>query len=247
MVIVCNAAAADKDCSFYKFMVLGDVHYADAQYYAAPDLQKRKSIEKYVGMWAFHSRDLLAAAGRCASRESVSLVIQLGDLTNGECGTAKLHEQMFRDAFRTVKEFFPGKPLYAVKGNHDVWQQYGESSAPADKILLPLVAGELGRKELRNGNYAFRKGRDLFIAIDCFTKDETCLSFISRILLQNPDTRYVFLLTHYPLFPAAVNSPLCLIPDYDQISRLLEKRKALILAAHTHAFSIVSRTTNRGN
>ena len=126
------------------------------------------------------------------------MVVQLGDLTNGECRTEKLHEQMFRDAFRTVKGFFPGKPLYAVKGNHDVRQQYGESSGPADKVLLPLVAGELGRKELRNGNYAFRKGSDLFIAIDCFTKDETCLSFVSRTLEENPDTRYVFLLTYRP-------------------------------------------------
>ena len=227
-------------------MILGDIHYAAAEYYPVPYPRKQKSINKYVQMGQFHSRDLLRAAGQCAAAEFPEFIVQLGDMTHGECSSRENHEKMFRDAFRLLKQYFPRFPVYAVKGNHDVRQRAEESPVPARNALLPLIASELGVRELRNGNYAFRKGKDLWMAIDCFSGDERCLDFIRKTFSSHPDTRYVFLLTHYPLLPAAVNRLLCLVPDSMAIAGLLEKCNAVILAAHTHSFSFVSRESAGG-
>ena len=241
------AVAAQEEPVSYDFAVLGDMHYAAAYFY--PDLSghpKRKSIRKYIRMWEHGSHDLLRAAGQTAGAAKARFVIQLGDLTNGECPSGRAQEEMFRRAFGIVKSCFPKIPLYTVIGNHDVRLQNGSSADPVRKALLPLAAKELGSKKLQSGNYGFRIGQDLFIALDCFTADEDPADFVCRTLSENPDTRYVFLLTHYPLFPASIRSSLSLVPKYARIISLLEKRRAVILAAHTHCFSRTTLISKQG-
>ena len=230
----------------YNVMVLGDLHYAAPEFYPKPYPRKQKQIDECIGMWKHSSPELLHEAGKCAASERAAFVLQLGDLTNGLCENLTDHEKMLRSGFRLVKTFFPKIPLYGVVGNRDIQQRNGESFIPAEKALFPLTAAELGRKNLEHGNYAFMKGPDLFIAVNSMAANGSGLDFIRKTLSEHPKTRYVFLLTHCPVFPAAFVSYLGLIPDHDEITRLLETRNALVLAADTHVFSFISRVTPRG-
>lgn len=230
----------------YTFMALGDLHYAESQFYPVRNPGKQKSINKYNEMWKVDSPNLLKAARRRAVAESPAFVVQLGDLTNGICENRAIQERMLRTGFFRLKTFFPKTPLYVIAGNHDIQLRRENSSAPVEKVLFPLVSKELGGKPVEHGNYVFQKGPDLFIAVNSFDPAADCLGFIRKSLADHPDTRYVFLLTHHPVIPASVNGPLNLIPEYDKIAELLEKRKTFIMAAHTHVFSSISRVSKNG-
>ncbi len=245
-MIIAAAGPVSGSETEYKVLVLGDLHYAAPEFYPKPHPRKQNQIDECIGMWKHSSVDLLHAAGKCAAAERPAFVLQLGDLTNGLCENPADHEKMLRSSFRLVKTFFPKIPLYGVIGNRDIQQQKGDSFIPAEKALYPLIAGELGRKNLENGNYAFTRGPDLFIGVNSMAARGCCLDFIRKTLSEHPKTRYVFLLTHCPVFPASFVSYLGLIPDYDEIARLLETRNALVLAADTHVFSFISRVTSKG-
>ena len=230
----------------YNFIVLGDLHYADQQFYPVRHSDKQKLIDQYIQMWKINSPDLLSAARRRAAAEASAFVIQLGDLINGVCENRTIQERMLRTGFFRLKAFFPKIPLYVIAGNHDIQLRRENSTAPVDKILFPLVSKELGGNPVKHGNYVFRKGPDLFIAVNSSDPAADCLGFIRKSLEDHPDTRYVFLLTHHPVIPASVNGPLNLLPEYDKIAELLEKRTTFILAAHTHSFSLISRVSKNG-
>ena len=245
-VIMMHMLAAAASETNYSVMVLGDLHYAESQFYPAHYPEKQKSINRYIEKWKINSPDLLRAAQRKAAAESPAFVVQLGDLINGICENQALQERMLRSGFLRLKTFFPKIPLYVIAGNHDIQLRRENSTAPAEKVLFPLVSRELGGKLLEHGNYVFKNGPDLFIAVNSFDPGADCLGFIRKCLADYPETRYVFLLTHHPVIPASVNGPLNLIHDYDKIADLLEKRKTFIMAAHTHIFSFISRVSKKG-
>lgn len=230
----------------YKFLVLGDVHYTDRIYHPEGHPKKMRSISRYIDMWKHKTPELLTAAKEQAQREKVNGVFQLGDLVDGGCKNPALQEKMLRNAFLELKKYFPKLPLYTVIGNHDVRLQDEDSIEPVRRGLFPLQAAELGKKTLENGNYSFMHGPDLFVALDYFSSEEQSLDFLRQTLADHPKTRYVFLITHYPLFPASYHNSLCLVPDYMKVAALLEKRRGIVLSAHTHSFSRVTRTTPRG-
>ena len=230
----------------YKLLILGDLHYTSRSYHPQDHPKKQKTINKYINMWKHNSPELLAAAKAQALREKVDGVLQLGDLINGDCATMALHEKMLHDAFLELKKYFPKLPIYTIVGNHDVRQQDKDCIEPLQRILFPRQAAELGKKTLENGNYTFLRGPDLFVALDYFLPQEKSLDFLRQALAEHPKTRYVFLLTHYPLFPIADHSSLNLVPHYMKIAALLEKRRGIVLTAHAHRFSRVTRTTSGG-
>ena len=104
----------------------------------------------------------------------------------------------------------------------------------------------LGVPPLDRANYTLTLGGDLYIVIDGFCPAEECAGFVRRSLEAHPRARYVFLLTHLPVLPASSGGPFWLLPGHYEIAALLETRRAVILAAHTHGFSLVTRTTRRG-
>ena len=248
MLAISLAALAGEGPKSYKILVLGDLHYTGRDYHPQDHPKKQKTINRYINMWKRNSPELLTAAQKQAQREKVGAVLQLGDLVDGGCKTAALQGMMLRDAFRELKKFFPKVPIYTVVGNHDVRQQDRDSLEPVRQALLPALAAELGKTKLENGNYAFMRGPDLFVAIDCFSPgpEERTLDFLRQALEEHPKTRYVFLMTHYPLFPASPHNSLSLVPIYMKVAALLEKRRGIVLAAHTHVFSRITRTTSGG-
>lgn len=246
MLWISLAALAGEEQKSYRLLVLGDLHYTGRSYHPQDHPRKQKTINKYIDMWKSNSPELLTAARKQALLEKASGVLQLGDLIDGGCATMSLQQKMLHDAFLELKRYFPKLPIYIIIGNHDVRLQNGDSIEPLRRILFPLQAAELGKKTLENGNYIFQRGPDLFVAIDYFSPQEKSLDFLRQALEEHPKTRYVFLMTHYPLFPAANHNTLGLTPNYMRVAELLEKRRGIVLTAHTHRFSRVTRTTSRG-
>ena len=237
-------AAAEEKAS-YRVLVLGDVHYDRTDLHTDPKLAKKRNLN----MWKAATPALLAYAGELAKTESAAFVVQLGDITQGYAGTPELQRKMLTDGVAAVKEYFPETPLLIVRGNHDVsvLKGTGDDRSPADAVLIPATPDIPGlKKSEKNGNYALRMGKDLFIAVDGFLPAKEVVGFVKETLDANPDARYVFFLTHLPVLPASAKAPFWLLPGHFEIAELLENRQALILAAHTHVPSLTTRTTERG-
>ena len=233
------------DDGAYRAMFLGDIHYDAKEYH--PDYKVKSSFKRNLTMWEGASQQLLKAAGEEAARENVAFVVQLGDITQGDSDTPELQEKMFRTAFGILKQTFPDRRLPVVKGNHDVRDANAKTdNGPAARALLPLVADELKVSKLADGNYTFMQGKDLFIVIDGFVGRKKPAEFVRKALEAHPDARYVFLLTHLPVLPACAKYPVWLLPGFEEIAAMLETRKALVIAAHTHRPSVTTRTTPRG-
>ena len=229
----------------YRVMFLGDVHY-DAQEYHQVGYRKKKAFKRNVTMWKSASPQLFKTAGEQAGKDNAAFVVQLGDITQGYSETPELQEKMLRTAFSKLKPFFPDRPLLVVKGNHDVHVRSSTDNGPAERGLLPLVAAEKDLGRLSDGNYAFVQGKDLFIAVDGFVGMKPVVEFVRKSLEAHPDARYVFLMTHLPILPGSVQNPIWLLPGYEEIAAMLETRRALVIAAHTHRPSVTTRTTARG-
>ena len=153
---------------------------------------------------------------------------------------------MFRDGFATVKKYFPNHKLLAVKGNHDVRVPgvKGHCNEPAENAFLPLIANELGRKQIA-GNYVVRQEEDLFIFFDGFTGSKAAEKFVRKALADNPHSRYTFFITHLPVLSCSGNVT-WLTPANQAIRKMLARRNAVILTAHTHVPSFISVETPHG-
>ena len=246
--LVCLIAAAEEQNS-YRVLVLGDIHYDRPELHTDPALGNNKAHLRNLAMWKAATPELLARAGKCAETESAAFVIQLGDITHGYAGTPALQRRMLSEGVAAVKAYFPRTPLLIVRGNHDVSVRKGtaDDRSPADAVLIPSVPDLPGlTKSEKDGNYALRQGKDLFIAVDGFLPAKQIVAFVKRTLDANPDARYIFLLTHLPVLPASAKVPFWLLPGHYEIAELLENRRALILAAHTHIPSLACRETKRG-
>lgn len=241
-------AVTDGNTEKYQVMVLGDVHYDAPEYHTVPPVNAGRDAERKrnFAMWEGPSKKLLEAAVKQTGPDT-AFAVQLGDLGQGDCDTPELHEDMLKKAFETVRNYFPSQRFLAVKGNHDVRELKKQNDpGPAKKALLPLTAAELGVAELADGNYAFRRGKDLYIAVDGFVPKKKIIAFVKDTLEANPETRYVFLLSHLPVMTVMISNPFWVLPGYQEITDMLEKRRAVILAAHTHAFSLVTRKSAGG-
>ena len=241
------AAPAEVDGA-YTVMLLGDTHFDAPRFHDAPLKGWRiASHGKCYKMWESRSQELLAAAGKHAAAERVAFAVQLGDLVNGDCDTPALLRKMIRTGFPVVKKYFPDIPLLVVKGNHDIWtMKKVKNNAAANIAWLPIISKELGFEVTGNGCYAFRRGDDLYMAVDGFIPAEDIKAFVKTTLEKNPKTRYVFFLSHLPLLPASLRYPFWLLPGHYEILEMLEKRNVLILSAHTHANSYAVRRTAEG-
>ena len=240
--------AAAEDAGSYRILLLGDVHYDRTELHANPGIVKNRSHIRNIGMWKKATPELLTLAAKCAEAESPAFVVQLGDITQGYSGSEELQRRMLTEGVAAVKAYFPKTPLLVVRGNHDVSVRSGAyDRTPANAVLPPHTAAEFGLKEPgKNGNYAFRQGKDLFIAVDDFLPDKEIVAFVKRSLDANPDARFVFFMTHLPVLPASAGAPFWLLPGHYQVAALLETRQALILAGHTHIPSQECRVTKRG-
>lgn len=220
----------------YTMTVLGDTHFDGQEYHITePTYENQKRERKRnLAQWEGKSQMVLAAAAARSSKD-VPFIIQLGDLTQGDCENYDLHAAMFKGAFDVFHKFFPGKKIFSLRGNHDGrWK--GVSTSAVDEHFVPLIKKELGREdiEMDGTNYAIRYGKDLYIFYD-YTK-ESSGNFVRTTLQKNSDARHIFFLTHLPLFPCSSGNPGWIVNHFKELIPLLAKHNAIVLCAHTHTW-----------
>ena len=203
----------------YSVSILGDCHYD-----TAPDtVYHGRFIEQFKGtgrhpmrfkefvrnakMWAGPSREILAASGRCVMPDT-ALVLQLGDLIQGDCNDYAVHRKMLEDTAQLMKSAYPASlPFVTVCGNHDI-REGGEGRNLAAAKPYAEFATDFIRRELANRacgavedtTFAFRQGPDLYLAVD-FNNAEKTTGLVRRLLDDNRDVRHTFVLTHGGVFP----------------------------------------------
>lgn len=243
----------------YSVSILGDTHYdvAPARRYHAAYI--REFAGKKENQWGFREfprnsrmwedvclRTLLAS-GR-AVRPDCAFVYQAGDLVQGDCNDPAVHAAMLRETLAFMKAAYPRRlPFVTVCGNHDVRGgvrpevQAGTRRAYADTVC-PFVAAELGARlcgPIAGTTFAFRQGPDLFVAVD-FNGGDRSVPELKRLLGENPDARYTFILIHGGIFPYDFWSRYFYLgdPKLDGVRRevrsLLARRNAIVLSGHTH-------------
>ena len=243
----------------YSVAVLGDTHYD-----AAPDTtyhlnfriafdgtgKHPKRFQEFVRnakMWAGPSRDILAASGKCVTPDT-RFVLQTGDLVQGDCRNFKVHKKMLRDTTDFMKSVYPKDlPFLSVCGNHDI--RHGEDGndnaavKPYGEFMVPFSREQLGgmaRGTVEDTTYGFRCGPDLYVMVN-FNQGAASVPTVRRILEENADVRYTFVVTHGGVYP--FDSWDCRWfylgdPKLDEARRemraLLASRNAIVLCGHTH-------------
>ena len=251
-ILWCIIAAAVVCCGAdYRVGVLGDIHYDKVEYHVLPDGSNRSRVNKdYVAMWKERTPAMLTLLNRLLGQD-VPFVLQLGDFTQGYSVTEALLSKNLEEAFVAVKGFFPGHKLLPVKGNHDVRVEFSSKDKsgrsrrnivwkqkPYVEKFLPFVAKELGRKSV-DSNYFVVHNNDLYIFYDGFIRTATSLNFLKKTLAAHPKVRNVFFISHLPVLACSWGDPGWLLPAAREVAKILIKRNAIILTAHTHIPSLV--------
>ena len=234
-----NLCATNSAKPEYSVLVLGDLHYDGMEYHTSKPLtgNRAKEQKRNCEMWQKATPDLLTLAAKYATSD-VPFVAQVGDFTQGDCDTVELQVKMITDGFAKVKSYFPNHKLLPVRGNHDVRMFKGNSGTPTVKAFFPLIAKELGVEKI-NGTYSVRQGKDLYIFFDSFVSKKQCIPALKKILADNADARHTFFITHLPVLNCCMGNPAWLVPNVNEVRKLLLERNAIILAAHTHVASLI--------
>jgi hypothetical protein len=184
-------------------------------------------------MWQKYVPDILDAAAFAAKENRSVFAVQLGDLIHGDCGTEALHKKNLQDAASELDRRF-GQNVFILCGNHDSRGPGGE--AAWDSVMMPYLQSIAKNRSSAGMNYFMRIGKDLFYFHDLMNPD---VDFMEKVFKENADARYTFFFTHVIVLPmdrGSFNS--ILSDDFHRIFALLEKRDAIILAAHTHRISL---------
>jgi hypothetical protein len=250
--------------SAYSVLLLGDVHFDKPAHHdmewvrreKPPDVQQ---IENYTRLTEQTWPKMLGRLRQriAESRSSAALVpfvAQLGDLTEGLCGTPALAERQARDVIESLRGASLGAPFLFCKGNHDIT---GPGAKDAfDTVLLPFVRSEMDRIggtarrfDAEGASLALAWNEDWFLFLDAY--DPRALGWLEHVL-STRTARHVFLLLHPPVVPYGARSTWILFGkpgERDERRRLLGvlgRHGVFVLSAHIHKYSLVVRRTDAG-
>ena len=240
----CRTGGESSGC--YSVSVLGDTHFdaEPASVYHSEFLRKYGKDEgqwwrpaefaRNAQMWAGPSRRILEASGRIAGKDT-RFVLQLGDLIQGDCADAATHKRMLKDCSDFMSAVYPkGLRFVTVCGNHDI--RDGVDPMGNDQAAAESYRAYMGGRT----TYGFREGPDLFVVMD-FNRGREDAEEVKRLLRENEDVRYTFLVTHGGVFPFDVGTRRWFYlgaPEDDALRRemraLFARRNAIVLCGHTH-------------
>jgi len=256
----------------FDFLLLGDTHLDKMSHHDVEWLNRAKpgNIRQCRAYSRFtkETTPLLFAElrRRVESNDRIRFVSQLGDFTQGNCGTLELARVHHRDAVTFVRQAKLGVPLLVTKGNHD---RSGPGAPESfDAVLRPFIAAELGRLHGRrirdeaatarprrsalqrpHSSYAHRYGDTLLVHYDGFAKES--LDWLERLLAGRREKHFIFMV-HYPPVPYSPRSTWGLYAPRSQraqrarLLNLLGEHRAIVFSAHLHDYGIVVRRTDKG-
>lgn len=184
----------------YSVVILGDTHYdtLPSSVYHSNSTDTNPvhlaEFDRNGKMWIERCPRLLKRAA-CLVEDDTKLILQVGDLIQGDCDDVLVHKKMLADAMDLLKASFGELPLVTVVGNHDI---RGLNAESAYKEYMPQrMSAELG-KQISKTTFSFNIGNDAYLVLDFNKPDD---SEIERLLSDSRDARNTFVITHGPLFP----------------------------------------------
>lgn len=230
----------------YSAVILGDTHFdaePESVYHSHYDESNKWAKVQHAEflrngeMWRGRCRELLAASAKLAHERPTRMILQMGDIIQGDCDDVPTHKRMLDDCIRMLRTPYPaGIPFLTVMGNHDI---RGKGAKDAYfQFAEAFLEKELGQP-VKYPAFSFRRGRDLWVFCNF---EETDLSHIIRVIEADPDARHVFLVTHGPFTTADGGGSWRwrlggrhrseeLRP---KLYELLSRRHAIVLSGHTH-------------
>ncbi|HEX7847141.1 MAG TPA: metallophosphoesterase, partial [Chitinophagaceae bacterium] len=187
-------------------------------------------------------------------------VAQLGDLVEGVSGNFELARQMNRGVVDMLHAVNLSVPWVLVKGNHDVSNSPGQPEA-WDEVIRPFAERQV-KKPINNGMFTYKLNDnvelfvlDQFFSVDKNLPETEMVSFLEKELTASK-AKYKFVLAHQPVIPvtqrcwhllAGIRRPVADSSLRDRFLNLLAKHKVIVLSAHLHEYSVLSRETRSGN
>ncbi len=244
----CFADAEKKNETSYSVLVFGDVHFDSMEFRNNLDGLKnyqQNELKRNLAKWEPEESAAIPNMLKDAGKISAGTVfgVQLGDISQGDCGSAELQKKAFSAVLEKLALARPASnaewQFFAVKGNHDIRGAGAQDAYNA--VMLPYLEKQFREKCPVEGraDFALKHGPDLYIFFDSIGAGEKDLQFVEAALSKHSDARYVFFLTHLPVIPASRGSAFWIVferktPLRRRLLDLLASRNAIVLAAHIH-------------
>ncbi len=235
------------------FMVLGDIHYDllddhDMDWLNTKPDDLRQVTKEYTVYTKTNWNDFAAILKQKAQKVTPRLeaVIQLGDLSEGLAGSEQKAEQKAANAMKAIEAVGMSVPWIITKGNHDVT---GPGAVEAfHKFYVPMIRQQTKKPEIKNASYSYTVGDVQITCLDPWDKATDMVSFLENELSASK-AKFKFIAIHEPAIPVTERCWHTLRRNPKQREKLLEviaRNKAVVLTAHLHRYSVVSRETPFG-
>ncbi|RBP35315.1 calcineurin-like phosphoesterase family protein [Roseimicrobium gellanilyticum] len=249
-----HVSAATQEQPGFTFALLGDLHFDrlehhDFQWLAASGKPDHSQILRYSELTSAVMPKLFSAVKQQVHTDKATLVLQVGDLVEGLCGSEALARKQNEESLAFVKDAALGAPFLFTKGNHDVTGP-GSEEAFRDvfhPFLNTAAAPFAGKLEPDHACYAITHGNAHFLFFDAYSKKslgwlEAALAACTR--------RHVCVVIHPPVVPYGARATWNLYAK-DKTSReklltLLGRRETIVLGGHIHKYSTLQRRTEGG-
>jgi len=235
------------------FLILGDLHYDrladhDLNWLGTKPDDLRQVMQEYTVYTERNWLDFMEILRQKIQtvKPPVTAVIQLGDLSEGLAGSAEKAGQMAANAMKAVEAANMTVPWIMVKGNHDVT---GPGAVEAfQKFYIPMIRKQTNHPEIKNASYSFTTGEVQITCLDSWDKNTDRIAFLEKELTASK-AKFKFVAVHEPVIPVTERCWHMFRQDPEQRGKLLEviaRHKAIVLCAHLHRYSVVSRNTPYG-
>ena len=230
----------------YSLIILGDTHFdidppsVYHAHYNEPDERlnkiQRAEFARNGEMWKDRCPRLLRRAAGLIDKDT-RMVLQMGDLIQGDCGNGEVHKKMLSDVMTRFKQELGDLLFVTVVGNHDI---RGTGAKEAYHSFMPARMSEELGKQITKTTFGFNIGNDAFLVIDFNNPDD---NEIDRILDDTKGARHTFVMTHGPVLPPDITSCRWFFhggaSEANTQARLhfrqaFAKRNAIVLCGHTH-------------
>jgi len=233
--------------------LLGDLHFDRLEHHDLAWLEKDHPGDvRQVQNYARLTRDVLPGLLGVVKNQidaagvPVPMILQLGDLIEGLCGTPELAVLQAREALAFVRQADWNRPVLFTKGNHDIT---GPGAAAAyDELLVPSMRHD-SLDEIRRAAFSQQRGGVLLAFYDAY--DKASLAWLEQ-LVETRQPKRLIVLIHPPVVPYNARSTWHIYSrpnqqaERERLLNLLGKTRAILLCGHLHKYCFLRRHTEHG-